>query len=159
MKTSSSRSGIERPLAEAAHASDEEAVRAAIRTFEVGWNRHDMEVLFQAFAPDAEWVNVVGMWWRGLADVKRATDAYHKTFFANTPLTIDQLHVRLITADAAVAVVRWDKGRFLPPDGQLRPAGHDMMSIVLVKREGRWLIVAGHNTTIDEDAAPFDPVR
>jgi len=155
----SSRSGIENAFAQAAQSSDEEAVCAAIRTFEAGWNRHDMDVLFQAFAPDAEWVNVVGMWWRGLADVKRATAAYHVAFFANTPLTIDRLHVRLLTSDTAVAVVRWNKGSFLPPDGRLRPPGHDMMSIVLVKREGRWLIVAGQNTTIDEEAAPFDPIK
>jgi len=158
VKTSSS-SGIGKAFAQAAHSSDEEAVRAAIRSFETGWNRHDMEVLFQAFAPDAEWVNVVGMWWRGLADVKRATAAYHEAFFANTPLTIDRLQVRLLTSDTAVAVVRWNKGSFLPPDGRLRPPGHDIMSVVLVKREGRWLIVAGHNTTIDAEAAPFDPIK
>jgi hypothetical protein len=33
------------------------------------------------------------------------------------------------------------------------------MSVVLVKREGRWLIVAGQNTTIDEEAAQFDPIK
>jgi len=142
-----------------AAAHDEQGVRAAIRTFETGWNRHDMDVMFQACTADAEWVNVVGMWWRGLADLKRAHGVYHDTVFANTPFTIDEIHVRLLTGDAAVAVVRWNKGPFTPPDGRPRPASRDMMSLFLVKQAGRWLITAGHNTTIDEAALPFDPTK
>jgi uncharacterized protein (TIGR02246 family) len=118
-----------------------------------------MDIMFQAFTPDAEWVNVVGMWWRGLADVKRAHKAFHDTFFANTPFTIDEMHVRFLTRDTAVAVVRWNKGSSIPPDGRLRPAGRDIMSLVLIKREGRWLITAGHNTSIEEDAQQFDPAK
>jgi len=118
-----------------------------------------MDVMFQAFTADAEWVNVVGMWWRGLADVKRAHRAYDATMFANTPFTIDEIHVRFVTGDAAVAVVRWNKGAFMPPDGRLRPAGRDMMSMFLVKQQGRWLIAGGHNTTIDEEALPFDVIK
>jgi len=139
--------------------NNEHGVEAAIRTFETGWNRHDIEVMFQVFTSDAEWVNVVGMWWRGLADVKRAHRLYHETVFANTPFTIDAIHVRSVTPDTAIAVVRWSKGSFVPPDGKPRPPGKDMMSLVLVKQAGRWLIAAGHNTTIDELARPFDPIK
>ena len=67
--------------------------------------------------------------------------------------------VRFVTSDVAIAVVRWNKGAFLPPDGQLRPAGRDMMSVVLVKQAGRWLITSGHNTTIDEAAMPSNPIN
>ena len=136
----------------------EERVRATISSFEAGWNRHDMDVMFEAFTPDAELVNVVGMWWRGLADVKRAHRAYHATFFANTPLHIETVHVRLVSTDVAVAVVKWRKGPFLPPDGRLRPASRDIMTLVFIERNGRWLVTAGHNTTIDEEALKFDPV-
>ena len=139
--------------------NDEQGVRAAIRTFETGWNRHDMDIMFQAFTPDAEWVNVVGMWWRGLADVKRAHRAYHDTFFANTPFTIDEIQMRFVTQDTAIAVVKWSKGSFLQPNGHPTPAGRDMMSVVLVKQAGRWLITSGHNTSVDERALPFDPIK
>jgi uncharacterized protein (TIGR02246 family) len=139
--------------------TDEERVGATIRTFETGWNRHDMEIMFQAFTPDVEWVNVVGMWWRGLDNVKRAHRAMHDTFFINTPFTIDEIHVRFVTQDTAVAVVRWNKGSSVPPDGQLRPAEKDVMSLVLVRHAGRWLITAGHNTTIEEEAQQFNPIK
>jgi uncharacterized protein (TIGR02246 family) len=142
-----------------AAAGDDEDVRATVRTFERGWNSHDMDVLFQAFTPDADWVNVVGMWWQGLADVKRAHRVYHETLFKDTPLRIEAMRVRFVTADTAIAVVRWKKGSFLPPDGRRRPEGSDLMSLFLVKQAGRWLIAHGHNTTIDEGARKDNPVQ
>jgi uncharacterized protein (TIGR02246 family)/steroid delta-isomerase-like uncharacterized protein len=145
-----------RPSPSVAHV--EERVRAAIATFEAGWNRHDMDAMFEAFTPDAEWVNVVGMWWRGLAEIKRAHGVYHDTFFANTPLHLEQLRVRLVGDATAIAIVEWKKGPFLPPDGRLRPPSRDIMSFVFVERDGRWLIAGGHNTTIDEEALKFNPV-
>jgi uncharacterized protein (TIGR02246 family) len=137
---------------------DETAVRTAVRTFETGWNSHDMNVMFNAFAPDVEFVNVVGMYWRGLPDVKRAHQMMHDTFFKATSNHIEDMQVRLMTADAAVAIVRWRKGATPMADGSIRPEGRDMMSMFLAKRDGRWLVVSAHNTPIDESAARFNPV-
>jgi uncharacterized protein (TIGR02246 family) len=140
-------------------AGDDEDVRATVRTFETGWNSHDMGVLFQAFTADADWINVVGMWWQGLADVKLAHRAYHETFFRDTQLHIDAMQVRFVSMDTAIAVVTWKKDSFIAPDGRTRPAGRDLMSLVLVKQRGRWLIAHGHNTTIDEVAQQDNPVK
>jgi hypothetical protein len=32
-------------------------------------------------------------------------------------------------------------------------------SLILVKREGGWRITHGHNTVVDPNAQPFDPVN
>ncbi len=144
--------------AQTAASADEAAIRDTVRTFESGWNRHDMDVMFQAFTPDAEFVNIVGMFWRGLPDVRRAHQMMHSSYFKNTPNHIEDLQVRLLSADAAIAVVRWKKGAFTPPDGVLRTESRDMMSMFLVKQGARWLIAGAHNTPIDEAAARFNPV-
>ena len=138
--------------------AEEAAVRTAVRTFETGWNSHDMGAMFQAFAPDVEFINVVGMYWRGLPDVKRAHQMMHDTFFKATSNHIEDMQVRLVAPDAAVAIVRWRKGATPMPDGSVRPEGRDMMSMFLAKRDGRWLVVSAHNTPIDESAARFNPV-
>lgn len=138
--------------------ADEATVRTAVRTFETGWNSHDMDAMFQAFAPDVEFINVVGMYWRGLPDVKRAHQMMHDTFFKATSIHIEDMEVRLVAAEAAVAVVRWRKGATPMPDGSLRPEGRDMMSMFFAKRDGRWLVVSAQNTSIDESVARFNPV-
>lgn len=140
-----------------AQSSDDAAIRAVVRTFEAGWNSHDMNAMFQAFTPDAEFVNIVGMYWRGLPDVKRAHQAMHDTFFKTVPNHIEDLQVRVVAPDAAIAVTRWKKGSFTPPDGVARAESRDLMSMYLVKRDGRWLVAGAHNTPIDEMATKFDP--
>ena len=47
--------------AQTAAGTDDAAIRAAVRTFEDGWNAHNMDAMFQAFASDVEFVNIVGM--------------------------------------------------------------------------------------------------
>jgi len=45
--------------------SDEEDVRKAVKAREEAWDRHDMEAFAKLFAPDADYVNVVGKWTKG----------------------------------------------------------------------------------------------
>lgn len=42
-------------------------VTHVVNAFADAWNRHDMEAFAQLFAADAEFVNVVGLWWKGRA--------------------------------------------------------------------------------------------
>lgn len=139
--------------------ADEADVRAAVTTFETGWNLHDMDTMFRAFAPDAEFVNIVGMHWRGLPDIKRAHQLMHESYFRATDNKIESIDARSVAPEAAVAVVTWKKGAFTPPDGVTRPPSRDVMTLFLVKREGRWQIVGAHNTPLDEGAQRFDPIR
>lgn len=145
-------------LAQTAAGSDDAAIRAAVRSFESGWNAHDINTMFQSFAPDIEFVNIVGMHWRGLPDVKRAHQIMHDTYFKTVPNHIEDVQVRQFSVDAALAVVRWKKGAFTTPNGIARPESRDLMSMFMVKGDGRWLVSAVQNTPIDEVAARFNPV-
>ena len=145
-------------LAQTAAANDDPAIRAAVLSFEAGWNTHDMNAMFQSFASDIEFVNIVGMHWRGLPDVKRAHQMMHDTYFKTVPNHIEDMQVRQFSADAALAVVRWKKGAFTPPDGITRTESRDLMSMFMVKRDDRWLVSAVQNTSIDEVAARFNPI-
>jgi len=50
-------------------------------------------------------------------------------------------------------------GELTTPEGELRPAAEDRLSLIFVKREGGWKITHGHNTVIDPNAQPFDPIN
>jgi len=47
---------------------------------------------------------------------KRAHLAYHDTIFKDVPYHIEAMQVRFVTTDTAIALVRWKKGSFLPPN-------------------------------------------
>lgn len=43
------------------------SVRQTVAAFAATWNRHDMAAFGQLFAPNADFVNVTGSWWKGVA--------------------------------------------------------------------------------------------
>ena len=48
-----------------ASAADEAAIRAIIDRQTDAWNRHDMDAFVADARPDVDWINVVGMHWKG----------------------------------------------------------------------------------------------
>jgi uncharacterized protein (TIGR02246 family) len=138
---------------------DEQSVRHVVAAYRDAWNRHDARAIGALFAGDIEWINIVGMWWRGSSDVELAHRRIHETIFENTPFEIEACSVRFLTSDIAIAVVTLSMGGFAVPEGGQRPPGKDRLSLVMRKRDGAWTIAHGHNTPIDPRAAPFDPVN
>jgi uncharacterized protein (TIGR02246 family) len=99
------------------------------------------------------------MHWRGKADIVKAHEIYHRLLFSKTDIRFKKLDVRAIAPGVAVVVALEDFGASSLPDGGTRPAGEDRLTLVFVKRSGEWKIIHGHNTIINADAAPYDPVN
>ena len=62
-------------------ASDEKAIRQVAKNYETLWNKHDMNAFADLFTDDAEWVNVVGMVWRGKPEVMKAQPSLPRNEF------------------------------------------------------------------------------
>ncbi len=144
-------------------AKDQKAIKDEAFKFEKTWNDHNndhnMDAMFDLFIEDAEWVNIVGMYWVGRADVKKAHQDFHATMFKNTPLKIDEITIRKITSDTAVAVLNLSMGDFTTPSGETIKNSKDRLSLILVRQKGRWLIAHGHNTVLDMRAAQSNPIK
>ena len=52
-------------------------VTQVVQAFAEYWNRHDMNAFAELFAPDAEFVNVVGLWWKGSDEINKAPMSLH----------------------------------------------------------------------------------
>jgi uncharacterized protein (TIGR02246 family) len=136
-----------------------DAAHAVAAAYEDAWNRHDMRDLGALFTEHAQWVNIVGMWWRGRAAVVGAHAAFHATMFRDTPLHVEQTSARVLAPGVMTAVLTLAMGDFTTPDGRVMHGTRDRLSLVLVREDGRWRIAHGHNTVIDPVAAAFDPSR
>lgn len=133
--------------------TDEQSVRQVVDAYEQAWNKHDVDAMTSLFTDDIEWINIVGMWWRGLPEVKRGYVWIHETMLKNVPIHQDSCSVRLVTSGIAISVVTWSKASFVTPGGEQMPEGKDRMSLYLVRLGDRWLITGGHNTTINRGPA------
>jgi ketosteroid isomerase-like protein len=144
--------------------NDAEDVRKVVAGFETAWNHHDMDAFGKLFAPDADFVNVAGVLWTGRQSIQ-AQHAYshgvipanspgfseedrrHYGIFKNSALTFDQIDVRLLRKEIAIAHVNWE----LLGDGRTQNSRHGVFIIVLTRQDVRWLIASAQNTEINRD--------
>ena len=140
--------------------ADAAQIHAALKGMDDAWNKHDMTAFVSYAAEDVEWVNVVGMWWKGKEQLYTALDAFHKTMFKDRQVHEPQsTQLRIISPDCVVATFIQTVDGFTSPSGGVQPAGRSTLTEVFVKRNGKWLLVQGQNTTIDEKAQHFNPVK
>jgi uncharacterized protein (TIGR02246 family) len=138
---------------------DKAAIKAVVHEWELVWNEHKMSKLTPILTEDAEWVNVVGMWWRGRAEIVRALEAFHATMFSHVQLHEVSLDIRAITPDVVIATETISQDAYNPLGGTEVKAGLTRCTYTLVKRNGSWLVASGHNTIINPEAQKNDPIQ
>jgi len=147
------------PVAAAESRSGPEAARHIVASLEAAWNRHDMQAYGELFHEDAEWVNVVGMYWRGKPQVVKAHTVFHETIFKDCRLEGRELTVREVAPDVVVAVWTHQQDAYRTPSGNLQDKTLNRLTLVVSKRGGQWLISQGHNVWINERAEKSNPVN
>jgi uncharacterized protein (TIGR02246 family) len=131
-------------------ADDRQSIEEMVHAFGEHWNRHDMEAFAQLFAEDAEFVNVVGLWWKGREEIKRAHMATHATMFRKSRLRIGDVMIRFVKRDVAVARASWELTGHLGPSGETLPDRKGILMNLLVRTDAGWKIVDSQNTDIIE---------
>lgn len=141
-------------------AEDLAAVRGWIDECVAAWAAGDAERMYRTAADDVEWINIVGMHWRGKADVVEAHRIFLTTMFRGVPMEMREIEtVRALGADAVVAVVRWSVGQFTTPAGHVVPPSEDRMTLVFRRTPQGLVLAHGANIQINQAAEASNPVR
>lgn len=116
------------------------------------WNLADAAALAELFAEDAEFVNVVGLWWHDRKNIYTAHAFGFTHIFPDSRISMDEPRTRLIGADAAVVQSKWHLTGQVTPTGE--PAGDrfGIFTFVLERRAEGWITVAAQNTDIEPSA-------
>jgi len=126
------------------------AITRVVNAFAEAWNRHDMNAFAELFAQDAEFVNVVGIWWKGQPEIKAAHEFTHQTMFKNSRLSLQEVSVRLPAPEIAISRCRWTLEGHVSPEGDALPARHGILVNTLRKIDGARRIIDSQNTDIVE---------
>lgn len=139
---------------------DKVAINAQIDAMINSWNNHNYDDLKDYTTENTDWVNVVGMWWKGRTESQYAHQVYHNTIFKTTVMEKESVAIRFVTKDVAIAhVMLHTSGGDVPmPDGRQPEPTDALATLIYVKQNGKWLMTAGANVVIDKVAQPFDPV-
>ncbi|MGH9686129.1 MAG: SgcJ/EcaC family oxidoreductase [Candidatus Acidiferrales bacterium] len=140
-------------------AEDKAGIEEVIQRFEDVWNSHRIAELGTLLTEDAEWINVVGMRWRGKADVVKAHEALHAGMFREVSTHSTSREIREIVPGVVIVTVTATMSDFETPDGRQMSGIVDRLTLVMVKNDGGWRITSGHNTTIDPQAKPHNPTK
>lgn len=144
--------------------ADEQAIRATVQRKLVNYQDHKFGDMGSYTTPEVSWVNIVGMHWQGRQQVQQAHQAIFDAIFRGVAFTPHEIMIQPVTADVAVVRLRCDVGAFYPPDGVNRGVNkqgdnQNLLMLVLVKRQGQWLLTAGQNTEVSAAATANDPAK
>ena len=127
---------------------DEQAIRHVIAGVLEAANRHDAKAGSLLFTNDADFVNVLGMRWKGSAEIERSWRARFETGLKTAAFRIVDVQISFLKPDIAIAHALTEISGFIDPNGE-PVAPHNELSLrVLVKQDGKWLVRAFHNTTV-----------
>jgi uncharacterized protein (TIGR02246 family) len=138
---------------------DERAIQALERRQEAAWNSHNAHEYAALFTADADIVNVLGWWWKSRSELETKLAKGFEFVFARSRLEIEGVAVRFLSADVAIAHVRWSMTGAASPDGSgSNVPQKGIQTQTLYKTAGGWLIAAFHNSNaVPEREFPARP--
>ena len=117
------------------------------------WAKRDMAAFRAMLTDDCDWVNIVGMHWHGGDEITELHHVLLEGRYKGVNLHTLSHEESEIAPGVALVVMKSQLDDFTTPEGQVVKGLQNMGLIVLVKREGRWLIRASENSTIDPRAS------
>lgn len=127
--------------------NDETQIGNVLVSFAAAWNAHDMNKFAELFTPDADWVNIRGSRWKGVEEIRKNHVEIHNRFYSKSRLEFVETSVRMITKDVAVIHAKEIiSGSDVPKQAGI--SDESQMSLIVVRRDGKWLIASGQNTNV-----------
>ncbi|HSP18433.1 MAG TPA: SgcJ/EcaC family oxidoreductase [Myxococcaceae bacterium] len=129
---------------------DERSVHERSERLISAWNEHDMTAFADLFAPRAQFVNVVGIWWKSRAEIEAAHEATHKTMFKDSVLSARIASMTWLRTDVAAVHLAWELKGAKDPSGNAVPTRKGIMLLVFTREQKQWLVQVAQNTDIIE---------
>ena len=138
---------------------DESAINGQVDAMIYSWNHHNYDDLKNYTTENTDWVNGVGMWWKGRKASQYAHQVIHNTFLKESIVEKKSVAIRFVTQDVAIAHLLWHFSAFTDPDGKKRGPDDCIATLVYVKQNGKWLMDAGENLAIEKEVQQSDPIK
>ena len=128
---------------------DEDAIKDVIVEMTEGFNRHDAEAATRMYEADADFVSVRGEVGIGRAAAEKGLRRIFQTRAKMAALKTEDVRIRFIRPDVALAYVLNELSGIVAPDGQNLPSHRELSLRVFVKDDGVWRVASFHNTMLN----------
>jgi len=130
--------------------SDEKALHEMVYHLEAAWNAADGQSFAEAFADDADFIHILGGYYKGRAAIEAGHRMILGTIYKGSTVRYSVERIRFLRPDAAIVFLRQYLQFFeggSPTELEARP------TLITDKRDGKWQIVLLQNTRITEAGA------
>jgi uncharacterized protein (TIGR02246 family) len=130
------------------------AIGSTLARFTESWNLHDTQAIASLFAEDADFVNVLGMHFKGRQEIEDVHDELHRTRFRHTRVRQLRHEIQFLSDEIALAHVLWEMtGDITMPHSDDNGVRRGVITHVMMKSEKHgqgevWLFRATQNTDI-----------
>lgn len=119
------------------------------QAFAHAWSTANADGIAGLFVEDADFVNVVGIWWNTREQIRQGHTYGFKYMFPNSVMTLNKVIGRALGEDHSVVHAAWSMTGQITPAGGPSGARSGIFSFVMAKQPaGNWLAVSAHNTDI-----------
>jgi len=125
----------------------EDAVLEPVRAFYAAYDEGFIQPADYA-TDDWNHINPLGGRMRSKADTLDEVRGVHTTFLKGATDTIETADVRFASDDVAVATVLSRTSAFAAPGETEARARQQLRTFVVVRRDGKWLVMQDHNTEV-----------
>ncbi len=118
--------------------------------FVSAWNDRDAGAIADLFAEDADFVNVVGLWWSDRESIRKAHEYGLRVIFPDSNLSVVRRKVRYLSDDVAVVHARM-RLRGQSDAGDTSAFGRQTVFTFVMQRRSDadgWICVSAQNTDI-----------
>ncbi|WP_421872209.1 YybH family protein [Marinoscillum sp.] len=117
--------------------------------FAAYWNQKDASGISNLFVEDAEFVNVVGLWWHNRQDIYKAHEYGLRVIFPESTLKVTRTTTRMLSDHIALVHARMHLMGQTSQEGRHAEDRRTLFSFVIMKQpDGGWKAVSAHNTDI-----------
>ncbi|GAB3165459.1 YybH family protein [Telluribacter humicola] len=119
------------------------------KVFMEAWNHRDAAKLASLFDPDAEFVNVTGLWWHTREDIEKAHAYGLGTIFNKSKLRLLFTRVKYLSEHIAVVQAKMQLTGQTPIEGVSNPGiRKNIFTFVVHHQGGSWSCASAQNTDI-----------
>ena len=117
------------------------------RGFCEAWNDNDADAIANLFVPDADFVNVVALWWDNKDDIRRAHARGFEVMFTGSQMQLEKTKTRLLGKKTAVVHALWRMWGQKDPRGNKVGQRRGVFTFVVVRDDALgWRAVSAQNT-------------
>lgn len=133
-------------------ASDADTIRKIVDDYATTWNAHDMDAWGALFTDDVDYVNRAGGWWQSNTENIEGHKRIHAMLAEQgqpATFSLDVRKITLLKPDIALVHVESNWPGFILPhtnESSTNLGISGMITLVLIKKDGKWLIRALQNT-------------